>query len=370
MSILFICGSLEEGKNGVGDYSRRLAGELIRQGHDAFILAINDEYIDEVRKGVQQDLNTLITTYRLPKSISLKEKKQFTKSFIDELDPEWLSLQYVPFSFNNRGLPYFWNRVFKEIGRERKWHLMFHEPWIIKSTKIPKKHLLLGRLQKKIINNLRKIKEVKVVTTTNPTYQKLLQKGTEILPLFGNVPLEIGPETPMIATSNNSNTLKIIHFSSFTNIIEEFELQIIWCKKTTEKSNLQAQFYLLGNSGSQKKKYLEVIEKHFGKEAVNDIGFLSISELSAYFSIADLALSRANYKFFQKSSSTISILEYGVPVLLRGDRPSSDFGSSWDKQLYFHNDTPLSLTVDTIKTHNPQLENVASKLCELLKPHT
>lgn len=42
MKFLFICGSLEPGKNGVGDYTRRLAGECIRMGHDAMILALDE----------------------------------------------------------------------------------------------------------------------------------------------------------------------------------------------------------------------------------------------------------------------------------------------------------------------------------------
>ncbi|MEL6941422.1 MAG: hypothetical protein AAFO82_02035, partial [Bacteroidota bacterium] len=105
-SILFICGSLEQEKDGVGDYSRRLAGEMTRKGHKVFLLAINDMYSTEVEETEQYDLETAIESYRLPKWLTLQEKKRLAASFIQRKNPNWLSLQYVPFSFNDRGIPY------------------------------------------------------------------------------------------------------------------------------------------------------------------------------------------------------------------------------------------------------------------------
>ena len=42
MKILFFCGSAEPGKDGVGDYTRRLCGELLRIGHETQILSLFD----------------------------------------------------------------------------------------------------------------------------------------------------------------------------------------------------------------------------------------------------------------------------------------------------------------------------------------
>mgnify|MGYP003474349261 CR=1 FL=1 len=42
MKILFICGSLEPGKDGVGDYTRRFCGELLKMNYEVQILSIND----------------------------------------------------------------------------------------------------------------------------------------------------------------------------------------------------------------------------------------------------------------------------------------------------------------------------------------
>ena len=83
MVMLFICGTLEQGKSGVGDHMRRLAAELIRQGKMVYLLAINDSHINSISEEQQYDMDTVIPTYRLPKSIALKEKRQLTKNFIN-----------------------------------------------------------------------------------------------------------------------------------------------------------------------------------------------------------------------------------------------------------------------------------------------
>jgi hypothetical protein len=54
MKIIFLCGSLEPGCDGVGDYTRRLAGELIKQGHHIAAVALNDQYLQEEFTGMQQ----------------------------------------------------------------------------------------------------------------------------------------------------------------------------------------------------------------------------------------------------------------------------------------------------------------------------
>lgn len=105
MKILFICGSLEPGCDGVGDYTRRLAGELIRQGNEVQIIALNDKNVTAVTYQVQEDDITSITCLRLPQNISWNYRMNEAGVFSDAFNPGWLSLQYVPFAFQDKGLP-------------------------------------------------------------------------------------------------------------------------------------------------------------------------------------------------------------------------------------------------------------------------
>ena len=103
MKILFICGSLEPGKDGVGDYTRRLAGELIKQNTVIEIISLNDKYIKQIWEGTQEDGVQRIPVLRLPASCPWDKRLQKAKERIDSFEPEWLSLQYVAFAFNNKG---------------------------------------------------------------------------------------------------------------------------------------------------------------------------------------------------------------------------------------------------------------------------
>ena len=42
MKIIFLTGSLEKGRTGVGDYTRLLASECKRLGHEVQTIALND----------------------------------------------------------------------------------------------------------------------------------------------------------------------------------------------------------------------------------------------------------------------------------------------------------------------------------------
>ena len=47
MKIAFICGSIEPGRDGVGDYTRRLAIELIKNSYEVAVIALHETIIDE-----------------------------------------------------------------------------------------------------------------------------------------------------------------------------------------------------------------------------------------------------------------------------------------------------------------------------------
>ena len=55
LKVLFICGGLHPGADGVGDYVRRLAAELICQGHLAGIIALNDAHTNLEINDYQQE---------------------------------------------------------------------------------------------------------------------------------------------------------------------------------------------------------------------------------------------------------------------------------------------------------------------------
>ena len=111
MKILFICGSIEPGKDGVGDYTRRLCGELIRIGHEVQILSLCDFQVASFISDSQETEAKKVVANRIPKATSNKQRILWSQDVLNKFEPDWISLQYVPYSFNPKGLP-FWFLLF------------------------------------------------------------------------------------------------------------------------------------------------------------------------------------------------------------------------------------------------------------------
>jgi hypothetical protein len=334
MKLLFLCGSLENGKDGVGDYTRRLAGELIRQGHSASIISLNDNHINRIEKTEQESDSTKISVLRLPAQLSNKERYKKAEEYINAFNPEWLSLQYVPYSFQKRGLPFGLAKQLQKIGKGRKWHVMFHELWVGSDKNISFKLQIIRTLQKVIIKKtVMKLRPCTIHTNTT-LYNTCLMKigiNNKILPLFSNIQIK---EHLINKRENIDNELKVVHFGSFSDDVSSFRKQILWLAKYAIYQNKTLQIIIIGNFENLENNITVIRDVAGNLCEINVCGFLSERSISKIFSTADIGISRANHKNYEKSGSTIAMLEYGLPVLLKGEIPSVKI----KENVYFYTD--------------------------------
>ncbi len=187
MRIIFICGSLEPGRDGVGDYVRRLVAELVNGGHQVAAIALNDKHIAEIYNGEQELYFTKFRVLRMPTLRSAKNEILFIKKWIDSFHPDLLSLQFVPFAFDKRGISFGLSTYLKMMAGKIRWHIMFHELWIGYSKRTEFKKVMLSYLQRWQISNLVKVLRPRKVHTHLPLYQiklKILGVAAKALPLF------------------------------------------------------------------------------------------------------------------------------------------------------------------------------------------
>ena len=151
MKVIFVCGCLEPGKDGVGDYTRRLACGLISQNVQVGIIAINDGFLGEYKEELQLPESFQIPTLRIPKVYNDTTKIDQAKKWVDTHNPEWLSLQFVPYSFHTKGLPFQLRKQLNTIGGSKKWHIMIHELWIGMNIESSFKTKSIGKIQKILI---------------------------------------------------------------------------------------------------------------------------------------------------------------------------------------------------------------------------
>ena len=133
-----------------------------------------------------------LTMYRIPSAWSSSRRFLQAKVWLDEINPDWLSLQFVIYAFHPKGLPFGLGSKISGLVKGRRLHVMFHEIWIGFTTISPMKHRILGFFQKRIIKNLLTSTDADLVSTSNGLYQAVLLNNnieSSILPLFSNIPL-------------------------------------------------------------------------------------------------------------------------------------------------------------------------------------
>lgn len=311
MKILFICGSLEKSKDGVGDYTRRLACELISQGHSCVILALMDKFVSNAIKETQLIDNQSILTLRLPFNSGYSVNCRLAKNFVESFNSDWISLQYVPFAFENKGLPIFLSGHLRRLVADKFIHTMFHELWVGMNVEATMKLKFWGLLQRYIIKSfLLKIRP-KQSHTHNNLYLSKIKKwhlSVDILPLFSNIPKLNNISVP----DNLNRTMNFVVFGTihFGAPIKFFasELGIFLNSK-----KLKGAIRFIGKNGVELSQWKAAFEE-------NDITVIELNEqpeeiISKTLYTSDFGISSTPYILHQKSGTVAAMLEHGLPII-------------------------------------------------------
>ena len=310
-SILFICGSIESGLDGVGDYTRRLAGEMIRQGHRASILSINDKYVNITSEEVQDDNGTEVQTLRLPSNKNYSQKIQCAKEFVELIKPDWLSLQYVPFSFQSKGLHFGLAKMLYKIGKGRKWHIMFHELWVGMAKEDPKKYILLGYLQKKLIYSINNKVKPTLITTSIDIYSYYLSEmriDNIILPLFSNI-------RKHLLFSDSIDTLFFsgnVIFTIFGTIHSGAPIKELASDIYQHFQN-KALLVIIGKTNSESSTWKRVFEKN--NITVLILGEMNEQNISEVLAKSNFGIVTTPYLLVTKSGSAAAMRLHGLPII-------------------------------------------------------
>ncbi|ANE49258.1 glycosyltransferase [Flavisolibacter tropicus] len=309
MKITFLCGSLEPGRDGVGDYTRRLAGELVRSGHQISIVSIFDSFIKDELIGKQCVDEVELTVLRLPSIIPFNKRLKSAKCHIDSFDPNWLSLQFVPYAFHAKGLPFYLSSFFKSVGQGRKWHIMFHELWIGSSHSL--KSLFYASLQKLIIKDLNRQLNPTIVHTHLPIYYSKLKRlrfNVMVLPLFSNIPVH-----PVRKIKDNGKIFRIGIFSQ-VDINQNIFCFIQEINQVLFNRKIFLELLLIGDNNKLKVfgTMLEVLLD--GQVLIKYTGFLQSEEVSCAIQSCDIGLTSVPRHALGKSGSVAAFISHGIPV--------------------------------------------------------
>lgn len=317
MKIVFLCSSLEQGRDGVGDYTLRLSAALIKLGHLVTAISINDKFISSEIIGAQLVDGIEIQVIRLPHSWSRNKGFKSAKVWITNLNPDWVSIQFVIFAFDNKGLPFFIAAHFKKITEGRLCHIMFHELWVGIHTNSSLKFFLWGQLQMQIIKKLLlKLKPSVIHTNTHLYKNKLATLGfsAAYLPLFGNIPVRNLP--PEIKQISSGNLLELVLFGTIhpSVIVKEFLKEFLLYSWQNNKIFLVT---ILGRTGPEVNSWTTAC-KELGVSYVLT-GELTTTKISEILSASTIGISTTPIEFAEKSGTIAAMREHGLPVICISD---------------------------------------------------
>jgi hypothetical protein len=319
MNILFLCSSLNPGKDGVGDYTRRLAGMLRERGHEVCMASLH-ETPGSLEASDDEDERVLRLTNGLP----WKKRADQLGRFFQSHQPDRASLQYVPYGFQKKGLPFALPAWLASAVPVAGWHVMFHELWVGITRSSLWRHKLAGCFQRSIAKNLiRRLKPV-AVHTSNPLYLELLQNvgiRARRLPLFGAIDLDESQQGWMAdrlaevgITPRNRKEWFVA--GMFGSCYPDFPLerQILGVSTRAFKSKKRIAVFGIGGgvgTGEEWEKRARqvlpgVVVRHFGRQ--------DAARVSAFLQTLDLAMPSTPIEFLGKSSAAASMVLHGASL--------------------------------------------------------
>lgn len=308
MKILFFCGSAEPGKDGVGDYTRRLCGKLIKLGQTSQILSLCDKQVISFTKENQIVDETTVVVSRIPISATTIERFNWSQEILNDFKPDWTSLQFVPYSYNPKGLPFWLPSFLKKLKGNHKWHIMFHELWVGIDMESSIKLKCIGKIQQILIKQVVGSTKAAVINTQNKLYQFLLHSHNvmvEVLPIFGNIP----------RTAIKKQEIANTQFVLFGTIHEgaPFRDFIHDIKMNLNSLNKPVKFVFIGNNGEGLSEYTFLLENQGVCYEV--LGIQSEKVISQVLLDSDFGISTTPYFQTEKSGVYAAYREHQLTTI-------------------------------------------------------
>ena len=329
IDILFICPTLEPGNCGVADFTLTLATKLSSMGITCACLAVHDHHIGpSPDSSVKSSIFGNIDILRISAKYSWNLKSTLVQSQLDLLKPEWISLQYVPYAYSYKGLPFAFLRVLCSLKTSAKWQITAHELWVDPRQSFRFK--ILSSLQVLIFKRLWKRLRPTVVHVSNRFFQQRLDRlmiNSSILPVFSNIPF-----CPIsLPLPQSDSTWRFVLFGSINREWSPFKL----LEKIEEARSIHGidscHFVSVGKMDSYGAALWDsLVSLPYPAFSFSRLGMLPFALLSAELQYADFGICVTPDVLVEKSGSVSAMLAHGLPIIIC--RLSNDC-ESWHQEL-------------------------------------
>ncbi|MEM1324849.1 MAG: glycosyltransferase family 4 protein [Bacteroidota bacterium] len=307
MKVIFISNHLPPAIDGVGDYTFFLAEQFVEHGHDVILICSEQAEVDA-------NILEEMTVYPMVENWDRKNV-QAVVDLINQLKPDAVSLQYVPYGFHPKGQPWVIAHLAKQLRQQQVFlSTTFHEVAIRYSPK----YTLRAFLQRLVARSIARHSD-KVITSID-FYVDYLDKWVdevELIQIGSNIPAVYIPEEQIKdlqqqIAPNNEFIIATFGKRDHVVLLRWFE-QLVRLRPNTK-------LLICGKTPDIQIK--EELKKH-----IHITGFLSRKELFKYLSCSDMfvQISMGKGGICSKSGSLAAAFAAGLPILgNKGDMTNQD----------------------------------------------
>lgn len=313
MRLAFITGCLEPGRDGVGDYTRTLATECARRGYGVGLLSLGEE---SRKKNAANDEWPIL---RLSRADWQADGGEEARRWLDAFQPDWTSLQFVPYSFDPRGLfgaaiP----AIAKMMAAARRRQIFFHELWIGSQQGAPLKARAIGWAQRRAVKRLlREIGPTRVHTSTGYYQAALATLGCRaaLLPMIGSVPLQVGGAKPEAVAGLNPEALVCGMFGTLHPNWQPGAFLADFAALAAAQGR-PAVLLAAGGLGYGAALFERLAVEWRGRVELIAAGRGDEARLARLFARFDFAVTSVPWNMLGKSSSAAALREHGLCVVV------------------------------------------------------
>lgn len=322
MRIALLCMSVEPGGDGVGDYVRQLARQLVIRGHACLVVALADRFVQQPSSAI--DPADGFAILRLPMAYWARSQLDLVVRQLEEFRADWASLQMVCYGFEKRGLLWRSSARFARLRLAPHRHLMFHELWIGAGRGSPLKERSVGWLQRRLLLRATRVWSPDVVHTSNAVYREMLRRANisaQELPLPGNIPIqEIDPVAARrLILSQISTKGNPVLAGVFGTIHPEWR-DATWMDRVAAQCTQRGRRLVIvqfGRAGAGGLKVLTQLRRHAaGRVEFLELGERPTPEISTLLQGLDFGTATTPWPLIGKSGTAAAMLEHGLPVLV------------------------------------------------------
>ena len=381
MTICFITGGLKPGSGGVADYTTLLALQCQQMGHKAILIGINDLDVDDFSEEIIEG----VTVLRISTNLSWSNKWDIASKFKRKYNLDWVSIQFVPYAFNNRGIFKDFLKGIKGFVSGINCHINLHEIWIGEYPNAKFKERIIGCIQKKLIVQMINQTKPKVINYSNAGAKTRLERNNikcSYLPIFSNIPIvkntdkswimgRLAEASTLLSSRINSG---FIFYGFFGSLHYDWPARQL-LERLRMYTSAQGKSPALLHAGilpRNKSRWKELKKNYSGDWLIHSFGKLPEDEISHYIQGLNYGLTSTPWDLVGKSGSVAAMVEHGVPVIVNtmGGTPGAPLIIQDDFQsLIIKADEHLLLNLKQCKSCKPvinNLEKVALRFIDLL----